>query len=175
MSVHITAGSLHRKTVPIPDIKGLRPTSSKVREALFSMLGNIQNKTFLDLFSGSGLMGLEALSRGAIVTSVESSNPACRAQQKLKNQWELTHWTILQGQVETQLRQLNAHTFDIIFADPPYNAGWCQHLPLLISQHHIQTTQLVLEECAKVQPIWPTPWQCIQSRRYGQTKLHFLG
>jgi len=174
MSVRISAGTLHRRIVPIPTIEGLRPTSAKIRQALFNILGNIQNKKVLDLFSGSGLMSLEALSRGAIVTSIEQSGLACKSQQELKDKWQLSQWTVLHGQVEKCLPKLTGHTFDIVFADAPYDSGWCQTLPLLLSQEKIHTNVLIIEELAKVKPIWPEAWQCRDSRRYGQTHIHFL-
>lgn len=174
MSVYITGGSLHRRSVSIPDLQGLRPTSAKVRQALFNMLGDIENNTVLDLFSGSGLMSLEAISRGAIVTSIESERMACQAQEKNKSKWQLQQWSIRQGQVEQQLKKLRGQSFDLIFADPPYDSGWCQKLPQLLSDHNIHTPTLIIEELAKVKPCWPQPWYCTKSKCYGQTQLHFL-
>ncbi|MDQ6961418.1 MAG: 16S rRNA (guanine(966)-N(2))-methyltransferase RsmD [Mariprofundaceae bacterium] len=174
MSVYITGGSLHRRAVSIPDLQGLRPTSAKVRQALFNILGQIQHKTVLDLFSGSGLMSLEALSRGAIVTSVECEKRACHEQQKLKEKWQLEQWRIVHGQVESQLHKLKGQSFDMVFADPPYDSGWCQKIPQLLSKYQINTSSLIIEELASIQPCWPQPWICRDSRRYGQTNLHFL-
>ena len=102
-----------------------RPTSDFLREALFNLLGSMQDKTFLDLFAGSGSVGLEAASRGAqgvffieknkhLVEVIKKNIQTCCLDKNCR---------IIAGDIEFGLRDLfkKKYEFDIIFADPPYN------------------------------------------------------
>ena len=97
---------------------GVRPTSSRVREALFSMVGqDLSGTRFLDAFGGSGLMGLEAWSRGAEVVVVEQRRRVA-AELKARGQQVDATWTVVVGDVCKRVEQLGS--FDGIFMDPPY-------------------------------------------------------
>jgi 16S rRNA (guanine966-N2)-methyltransferase len=159
-----------------PDIPGLRPTPSKVREALFNMLGNVDGLRMLDLFAGSGIMALEALSRGATTAvSIEQNRRATQSMDQLRVSLNLAEsWQIMPVSVEKGLCRLAEQSFDLIFADPPYEKGFANKLPALLNQYGIHCSRLVIEESARVQPNWPGGWHCQQSRRYGDTVLHFL-
>jgi 16S rRNA (guanine966-N2)-methyltransferase len=161
----------------VPDIPGLRPTPSKVREALFNILGNVDGYRMLDLFSGSGIMAVEALSRGAAMAiSIEQNRRATRPMDQLRTNLNLAEsWQIIPMSVEKGLSNLTGQSFDFVFADPPYEKGYANQLPALLNKHGIQCSRLVIEESARVQPEWPQGWHCQQSRRYGDTTLHFLG
>jgi 16S rRNA (guanine966-N2)-methyltransferase len=172
----ITAGTLRGRKLQVPDIPGLRPTPSKVREALFNMLGNVDGFRMLDLFSGSGIMALEALSRGAAsAVSIEQNRRATRSMDQLRMSLNLAEsWQIITMSVEKGLSSLAAQSFDLVFADPPYEKGFANKLPILLNTHGIDCSTLVIEESARVQVEWPEGWHCRQSRRYGDTMLHFL-
>ncbi len=97
----------------------IRPTSDKAREALFAILGNITQENFLDLCSGTGAIGLEAFSRGAVVTLVDKSLDSlnlCKKNAKLVG----FNGQIIKSDALTYLKNTNER-FDIIFIDPPYN------------------------------------------------------
>lgn len=160
----------------MPDIPGLRPTPSKVREALFNILGNVDGFRMLDLFSGSGIMALEALSRGAAsAVSIEQNRRATRSMDQLRVSLNLAEsWQIIPMSVEKGLSSLAEQSFDLVFADPPYEKGFADRLPALLNKHGVFCEMLVIEESARVQPNWPQGWHCQQSRRYGDTILHFL-
>jgi len=160
----------------VPDIPGLRPTPAKVREALFNILGDVEGKHLLELFSGSGIMALEALSRGtAGVISIEQSGKAVQHLKQLRQTLTLEDaWQIMPGTVEKGLAALAGESFDLVFADPPYDHGFTSSLPAMLTRHGISCGLLVLEESARVEPAWPEGWDCLQSRRYGDTCLHFL-
>jgi len=164
------------RTIPVPDLPGLRPTPSKVREALFNILGDVGDCCVLDLFSGSGIMALESLSRGAVsVISVEQQRRAVAHLQLLRSSLSLSSsWQIMPISVERALPSLAGKSFDLVFADPPYAKGFAEKLPAWLAQHEIRCGQLVVEESAKVTPLWPADWTCGQSRRYGDTTLPFL-
>jgi len=159
----------------VPDIPGLRPTPSKVRQALFNILGDVHGLTTLDLFAGSGIMALEALSRGvASAISVDQNRKAIRAMQQRREHWHVEHWQLIPRGVEEGLTELASQHFDLIFADPPYAAGISEQLPLWLDQSNIGCGRLVIEESSKYSPHWPQGWQLQQSRPYGATCLHFL-
>jgi len=174
--MRITAGDMRGRIVPVADVPDLRPTPSKVRQAMFNILGAVDNFSVLDLFAGSGIMALEALSRGAATAvSIEHNAKAIR---NLKQSCELLklgqRWRIQQASVEQGLSMLTGHAFDLVFADPPYAQGHAEKLPLLLDQQHIDVGQLIIEESARHAPVWPKGWLCQQSRRYGDSCLHFL-
>lgn len=174
--MRITAGDLRGRVLKIPEIAGLRPTPSKVRQALFNILGPVEAYSMLDLFSGSGVMALEALSRGAAsAISLEQNRQLTRRMQGICSDWGLEkQWQIRCATVEKGLAALNGERFDLIFADPPYQQGYCETIPQLLERFDIGCEQLVIEESARVEPHWPSGWQCEQSRRYGDSTLHFL-
>lgn len=160
----------------MPDIPGLRPTPSKVREALFNILGNVDDFRMLDLFSGSGIMALEALSRGAAtVISIEQNRRATRSMDQLRATLNLTEaWRIMPMSIEKGLSSLAEQSFDLVFADPPYEKGFARKLPALLNTYGIHCSRLVIEESARVHVEWSEGWHCRQLRRYGDTVLHFL-
>lgn len=103
---------------------GVRPSSAKVRGVFFNIVSDlIDGAIFLDLFAGSGAVGIEALSRGASkVYFVEKSFSVCKILQKnlLKTGFEKERYKIIRGDVLKVLNYLN-EKFDIIYADPPYD------------------------------------------------------
>ena len=173
--MRITAGEFRSRKVNVLDVKGLRPTSSKVREALFNIMGDIQSMHILDLFSGSGVMAIEALSRGAAsVTSIEQHHKACRNLHAISEQFDVhERWHIKRDILPKALHHLRQKTFDWVFADPPYDCGMAEKIPLWLTQANIETTSLVIEESIRAKPKWPQDWQ-VSSRKYGDTHLHFL-
>ncbi len=164
------------RVITVANVPGLRPTPSKVRQALFNILGPVDGLDVLDLYAGSGIMALEALSRGAAsALSIERDQRAVKAlQQNCETLKMSDQWSIKPGSVEQWLSRLSGKSFDLIFADPPYACGYAEVLPGLLTTHDIHCDQLVIEESSRIQPNWPDGWLCRQSRRYGDTCLHFL-
>ncbi|MFA7242479.1 MAG: 16S rRNA (guanine(966)-N(2))-methyltransferase RsmD [Sulfuricellaceae bacterium] len=127
--VRIIGGEWRRRWIAFPALEGLRPTPDRVRETLFNWLGQqLDGKTCLDLFAGSGALGFEARSRGAAqVTLVERERQAMRA---LRDNAKTLGMDRLEF-AETDAMQFLAHekrSFDVIFLDPPFHKGI---LPLL--------------------------------------------
>jgi len=174
--MRITAGTLRGRVIQVPSVPGLRPTPSKVRQALFNILGSVDGFQVLDLYAGSGIMALELLSRGAAsAISVEQDHRAVKAMQQSRDILKLSgHWKILPTSVEKSLTSQMGAYFDLIFADPPYAQAYAEAVPTLLDQFGISCGQLVIEESARIEPAWPDNWFCQQSRRYGDTCLHFL-
>lgn len=124
--MHIIAGKFHRRTLTSPKGDATRPTSSRLREALFNIVqGEIQGADFLDIFAGSGAMGLEALSRGAKhAVFIESSKMALAALESNIAKLNISSQTlVLFGDYLKMLNRLQSagKPFDIIFADAPYS------------------------------------------------------
>jgi len=113
----------------------IRPTSDKAREALFAILGNVNNLQFLDLCSGTGAIGLEAESRGAIVTMVDISSESIALARKNANVVSSTA-QILKQNCLNFLRTTNKK-YDIIFADPPYELEIGQEIIKTIQERNI--------------------------------------
>jgi 16S rRNA (guanine966-N2)-methyltransferase len=127
--VRIGGGQWRSRWLRFPDSPGLRPTPDRVRETLFNWLGqDLEGLTCLDLFSGTGALGFEALSRGAARTvMVEQSLPAYRSLLENKKALdaqaaEIVHRDALQFLVDNTAR------YDVIFLDPPFNQGWLPRL-----------------------------------------------
>jgi 16S rRNA (guanine966-N2)-methyltransferase len=121
--MRIISGSLKGRSLVAPRGAATRPTSSRAREAIFSMLGNIRDARVLDLYSGSGALSFEALSRGAAhAVLVEMSRPALAAIQTNLDQLGMgAQAAVLALRVEVAENALRKHApFDLVFADPPW-------------------------------------------------------
>ena len=119
--MRITTGKYRNRKLHMP--KGIRPTQDKVRKAIFDILGDISGLTFLELFAGSGAVGFEALSRGAVeLTLVECNSNSVLAIKRniaLLNA-EACKLYYLESEKAIRLISLDKKCFDIIFIDPPY-------------------------------------------------------
>ncbi|MBD9223253.1 16S rRNA (guanine(966)-N(2))-methyltransferase RsmD [bacterium] len=122
----ITAGIYKGRKIESPDEKITRPTLSKVRmgvfNTLYSIIGDFESKTFLDVFGGSGIMGLEALSRGFSRVKVFEKNPKV-AQILKKNYQTVGLKPDLTIGDSTKLILKTDEIFDVVYIDPPYMSG----------------------------------------------------
>ena len=154
--VRIIGGQFKRRSVSFIDAEGLRPTPDRLRETLFNwLIADIHDAQVLDSCAGSGVLGFEALSRGAAHTTFIEINPAqSNMLQQSAEQLRLdtTTYQIIQGtaeQVLTQNSTLPRH-FDIVFIDPPYAQDlWQPILTALITQSLITTETLIYLEADK--------------------------
>lgn len=126
--MRLIGGQWKRTLLPVPDLPGLRPTPDRVRETLFNWLGqDLSGRHCLDLFAGTGALGLEAASRGAArVVCVEQARPALLNLQALVQKLGATGVEILSGEAlqTARLLQQRPERFDVIFLDPPFHADW---------------------------------------------------
>lgn len=123
MSVRISGGSLKNRVLKVPKGQTTRPTGAKVREAVFSILGSIEGLRVLDLYAGTGALGIEAISRGAhSAVFVERDSVAAQCIRTNLKALALDGSTrLLQLTVDAALRRLAAEpAFDLVFADPPW-------------------------------------------------------
>ena len=165
-------------------MKDVRPTAGRVLSALFSILcseenGSMENRTFLDLFAGTGRVGLEALKRGAAsvvfvetlknrANDIERALPASYADDAVVLSLELRRaaaWL---------LRRERA--FDVIFADPPYGEGWGAALLHIKDLEKLLKPQgvMVVEHASRETLSVPGGWTVTDVRPYGETTLTFL-
>ncbi|AZY50778.1 16S rRNA (guanine(966)-N(2))-methyltransferase RsmD [Bordetella avium] len=137
-AIRIVGGQFRRTPITVPDVPGLRPTPDRVRETLFNWLthlwhGEFRDKRVLDLFAGSGALGLEAASRGvAQVQMVERDRGAVSALRSLRDKLKAEHIRIHAGDALAALERMDASRFDLVLLDPPFGQGWLARLwPLL--------------------------------------------
>lgn len=126
--MRVISGSARHLKLKTIEGSDTRPTTDRIKETLFNMLQNdIYNARFLDLFSGSGAIGIEALSRGAKEAVFVENNPA--AIKCIRENLSFTklqeHARVLEATVSTAISRLNTAlaSFDIVFMDPPYSCG----------------------------------------------------
>ena len=168
MTMRIVAGSRKGHTIHAPKGLATRPTSDRVREAAFNLIGPVEGASVLDLYAGSGAMGLEALSRGAArVHFVESDPVACRTIQRNLEKLRL-HGRVTCGDVLAALA-CEPQSYDLVLADPPYeltdHSVLARYLPRVLAEDGL----VVLETAAKVEPELPLALRT--SRRYGSARL----
>ena len=172
--MRIVAGSRKGHKIASPKGVGTRPTGDRVREAAFSLIGPVDEATVLDVFAGSGAMGLEALSRGASrAVFVERDRDACRVIQQNLAKLRLTGAVVLCQDAVSALRQERArgHRYDLILVDAPYEewdrfaAPLAELLPALLEEHGL----VVVETTARVEVELPLALQT--SRRYGSARI----
>ena len=162
--------------------KGTRPTSERVREALFGALEAVfdfDGIHLLDLYAGSGALGFEALSRGASgVTFIESDRRAVEVLRGNVAALGLTGARVVAGPVESVVAAEPDRVYDIVLADPPYalaNDALGAVLADLVAKGWLaQDGLVVLERAARDgEPDWPDGLRPTRSRRYGDTELHW--
>ncbi len=122
--MRVIAGSHRGRRLTAPPGEETRPTSDRVRESLFSLLGPVEGLRVLDLFAGSGALGIEALSRGAASADfVDSAAPAIRAVRANLDALGLTERASVRrsdARAFTRAARAAGHEYDLIFLDPPY-------------------------------------------------------
>lgn len=154
--VRIIGGQYKRRIVSFIDAEGLRPTPDRLRETLFNwLIADIHDAKVLDSCAGSGVLGFEALSRGAAHTTfieVSSAQVTMLRQSAEQLRLDASNYQIIQGtaeQVLTQNQTIQRH-FDIVFIDPPYAQDlWQPILTALIKQSLINTETLIYLEADK--------------------------
>jgi 16S rRNA (guanine966-N2)-methyltransferase len=169
--VRIIAGSRKGHTINAPKGLDTRPTGDRVREAAFNLIGPVDGASVLDLFAGSGAMGLEALSRGAErAVFVESDREACRAIERNLEKLRLTGARVV---CEDTLRFLatERNQYDLVLVDPPYElveslqVSLSRYLPAVLAEDGL----LVFETSTRDEPELPLAKRT--SRSYGSARL----
>jgi 16S rRNA (guanine966-N2)-methyltransferase len=172
--VRIIAGSRKGARIFAPKGADTRPTADRVREAAFNLIGPVDEMVVLDLFAGSGAMGLEALSRGAgRAVFVESDQAASKAIERNLEKLRLTGAAIVRMDAATALAADVAagRRYDLVLVDPPYEmfssvqTGLARYVPAVLEPDAL----VVVETAAGEEPELPLPKRT--SRRYGSARL----
>ena len=179
----IVAGVAGGRRLQVPPGRGTRPTSDRAREGLFSTLealrGGLAGAHFLDLYAGSGAVGLEALSRGAAsALLVESDVRAVAVVRANVSSLGLGGATVRQARVDQVLAGPAPQAYDVAFLDPPYDTGDVVLRTVLERLREggwlAPGAVVVVERASRGAPFgWPPGWRADRSRRYGEGTLWY--
>ncbi len=180
--LRIIGGEWRSRRVPFPDIEGLRPTPDRVRETLFNWLQNTTpGARCLDLFAGSGALGLEALSRGAAsVTFVDQSPEVAKQLQNNLNTLKSQRGEVIATSAMTWLegRQTdNEPRYDLVFLDPPFRKDMLPVICELLESKNLLADNAVIyieAESEIKQLLLPSNWQPHREKTAGQVTYRLL-
>jgi 16S rRNA (guanine966-N2)-methyltransferase len=172
--LRVVAGEFKGRRLVAPRGTRTRPTADKVREALFSMLGEVDGARVLDLYAGSGALGIEALSRGAASAVFVERDP--RAVEAIERNLDAIgiEATVLRRDVPRFLATENG-AFDLVFCDPPYDSAsrlagpLAERLPALVAED-----ARIVTESDKRNPL-VLPFPLLVERDYGDTRIAIHG
>jgi 16S rRNA (guanine966-N2)-methyltransferase len=173
--LRIVAGNWRSRLLDIADVKGLRPTSERVRETLFNWLApGIHGARCLDLFAGTGALGLEALSRGArSAVFVEQSAVAVRQLRKNIELLDAEGARVCRMSASDYLQGEKADRFDIVFLDPPFADDLLTETCRLLAERRLLAEKAVVYlELARDQdmPVLPEGWQVRKDKTAGNVR-----
>ena len=177
--MRITGGELRGRTIAAPASGAARPTQDRVREALFGILApEMAGADFLDLFAGSGAVGLEALSRGAAsATFVEADRRNAGTLGRNAEAMGVSRsCNVVVADAYRWIGSYSGPGFTIGFADPPYalgeERGYASVLATLSERGVIRRDGLFVAEMTAAQKAEETPgWDLLRDRRYGRTRI----
>jgi 16S rRNA (guanine966-N2)-methyltransferase len=175
--LRIIAGTHRGHTIYAPKGHHTRPTSDRVRENVFNILGAVDGAVVLDLYAGSGAMGLEALSRGAArAVFVERDGDAVRAIERNLDKLRLSATVLRQDAVTALAAEAGSgRKYDLVLVDPPYEMytdiepQLARYLPALLADDGV----VVVETDARVEPTLPLEQRT--SRKYGAARVTVYG
>jgi 16S rRNA (guanine966-N2)-methyltransferase len=180
MPLRVISGSAGGLLLKSPKRHALRPTQDRIRQVVFSSLAEIiPGARVLDLYAGTGSLGIEALSRGAArAVFVEQDRDAAECIRENLRHCKLTGGDVRQGDALAYLDKDDGETFDLILADPPYDKvrGALEDHPLLakIAPRLRAKGTIVWEHFAEQKLGDDSNWRVLRHRTYGETGLTFL-
>ena len=177
--LRIVAGKWRSRLLQIADDPALRPTAERVRETLFNWLApQLAGARCLDLFAGTGALGLEALSRGAAeVVFVENSPRAVATLKQNVATLAATGASILTTDSMRYLRDIPAKRFDVVFLDPPYAADMYDELCRLLHENAwcAAEARIFLEQPRDAEmPALPDGWEILKDKTAGNVRYCLL-
>ncbi len=189
--VRIIGGAWKRTPLPVLDALGLRPTPDRVRETVFNWIDHLWGRNWagaacLDLYAGSGALGFEAASRGALaVTMIDAHTPVVRQLEAVKDKLKADNVTILRADALASAQQfaLRGQHYQLVFLDPPYNQDLlARTLPLCAAL--LAEGGLVYAEAGAALPFapdnggavpdWLAPWELVRADKAGVVFFHLL-
>ena len=174
--MQITGGIYNSRKVKTAEFENIKPTLSKTRQGIFNTLGamiDFENKVFFDLFSGSGIMGLEALSRGFKVVSFEKDKRTALAIKESYKSLKLTP-ELYFGDSLKNILKVNTKA-DVIFIDPPYETDLYDKALKVIKENNILNENgIVILEHPEDKPINNEGFELIKAKSYGNKAISYL-
>jgi 16S rRNA (guanine966-N2)-methyltransferase len=175
--MRIIAGSHRGHTIHAPRGRDTRPTSDRVRENVFNILGPVDGANVLDLYAGSGAMGLEALSRGASrAVFVERDGEAIRAIERNLDKLRLSATVLRQDAMTALAAEAGAgRKYDLVLVDPPYEMysdiepQLARYVPAVLAEDGV----VVVETDVRTEPALPLTERT--SRKYGAARITVYG
>lgn len=176
--LRIIGGRWRSRVLPVIEQPGLRPTPDRVRETLFNWLqGEIPGSRCLDLFSGSGALGLEAASRGAAqVTLVENQPATCRILADNIKTLAADNIELLQQDAFLWLNKAG-QAYDVVFVDPPYASDFMEEVCQRLERYHWLSDRAMIyleQPSEQVLPALPANWQIIHGKKAGQVGYYLV-
>lgn len=176
----IVAGIYGGRNLQVPT-QGTRPTSERVREAIFSRLDHydaLEDTTVLDLFAGSGALAIEALSRGAQrAVLVEAGRPAATVCRSNLETLGITAAQVIMDKAQDFVTRVPKNPWDVVFLDPPYDFGeedLTTILQALVRSVDDRAVIVVERPYRSPRPTIPQEWRFITDRKYGDTVVFYL-
>jgi 16S rRNA (guanine966-N2)-methyltransferase len=173
--MRVVGGNKKGQRLKVPR-KGIRPTKSIVREAIFNIIRNrIQGTKILDIFAGSGVLGIESLSRGA-AHCVFIENRIKTLAENIEKMLLKDHAEIIRSDYRTGLMQIKDRHFDIIFLDPPYHENHIDKALGLIYSHKLLCNDgmIIAEHSPNKHIDLPNGLMILKKKRYGDTAITFI-
>ncbi|HEY1415822.1 MAG TPA: 16S rRNA (guanine(966)-N(2))-methyltransferase RsmD [Caulobacteraceae bacterium] len=179
--MRIVAGAQRGRVLVAPKGHSTRPTADRTRQALFNVLEHapwgrlVLGARVIDLFAGSGALGLEALSRGAVFCLfVENDGAAREAIAANLAALRVTDRARVLAADAARLSQMTDHPFDLAFLDPPYNRGLAEASLPTLAAHLAAAALVTVERGADERPLAVNGYELLDERRWGAAKVAFL-
>jgi 16S rRNA (guanine966-N2)-methyltransferase len=177
-TVRIIAGQWRGRKLKVPNQTGLRPTPNRIRETLFNWLAiDLPGSRCLDLFAGSGALGIEAASRGAKqVVLIEKQRDIVQSLRQQVTSFAADNVTILSNDAIKFLKK-KTDSFDIVFLDPPYGSNLLNSCCTLLQQGGWLNPQALIyleTDTSLAKPNLPESWQIIRQKNAGQVAAYLI-
>ena len=173
--LRIVAGNWRSRLLDIADVEGLRPTSERIRETLFNWLvPHIHGARCLDLYAGTGALGLEALSRGAASAVFVELSPVAERQLKMNTGLlDANDATVLRMDALEYLADRPDERFDIVFLDPPFAADLLDETCRLMAEQQLLAEGALVyleQDRGKAEPQLPETWRLLKDKTAGNVR-----
>tara|TARA_B100000508_G_C11455068_1_gene276290 strand:- start:1039 stop:1587 length:549 start_codon:yes stop_codon:yes gene_type:complete len=172
-TLRIIGGKWRGRKLRFVDVHGLRPTTDRVRETLFNwLMADIQGARCLDLFAGSGMLGFEALSRGAAqVTMLDLSKKVIQQLNTNRDVLQANDLVIQQADALKFISTYSGKPFNVVFIDPPFHQALAEKTLLMLQQSNVLAESgliYVEQEKKSALPEIAEPWRVIKTQSAGQ-------
>jgi len=178
-TVRIIGGRWRGRRLPVPDVEGLRPSGDRSRETLFNWLQpHLFRARCVDLFAGTGVLGLEAVSRGAAsAVLVEKSPAAVAAIQQTLERFGAEEVTVVENDAFSWLGSQPPHSADIVLSDPPFGHGMAEQVVrALETADLVRPGGILYLETARGEesPSGGSGWQCVKEKVLGEVRMQLF-